>query len=62
MNLANLIDKCDKLDSNSIIRLSENAKNRIRAEYTWEKIVSEYEKNLGWKINENENISSDGYV
>ena len=47
MNLANLIDKCDKLDSNSIIRLSENAKNRIRAEYTWEKIVSEYEKNLG---------------
>lgn len=46
MNLANLIDNCDKLDNNEIIKLSELAKERIKREYTWEKIVSDYEKIL----------------
>lgn len=44
MNLANLINECDKLDENKIKVLNELAKNRINNEYTWEKIVDKYEK------------------
>lgn len=45
MNLANLIDECDKLEVSTIENLSKKAKERIRKEYTWEKIVGKY-KNL----------------
>lgn len=44
MNLAKLIEKCDELEKNTIMELSDLAKNRIRREYTWEKIVMDYEK------------------
>lgn len=44
MDLANLIDKADKLDRNVINNLSEKAKDRIKKEYTWEKIINDYEK------------------
>lgn len=44
MNLSILIDECDKLDNDNIMRLSELAKERIRKEYTWSKIVNDYEK------------------
>lgn len=44
MNLAHLIDETDKLDENFINNLSNKAKNRIRKEYTWKKIVNDYEK------------------
>lgn len=43
-NLANLIEKCDKLDEKDIVRLSKTAKKRIEKEYTWKKIVNDYEK------------------
>lgn len=43
MNLANLIDECEKLDEIEINNLSEIAKTRIKKEYTWEKIVDDYE-------------------
>ena len=42
-NLANLIDKCDNLDKLTIEDLSKKAKGRIQKEYTWEKIVNDYE-------------------
>lgn len=44
MNLAKLIEKCDNLDKSKITNLSNLAKNRIKKEYTWEKIVDDYEK------------------
>lgn len=44
MNLANLIDKCDRLDNESIKRLSDLAKNRVLNEYTWNKIINDYEE------------------
>ena len=43
MNLANLINECDKMDENRIKELNELAKKRINEEYTWEKIVDKYE-------------------
>lgn len=44
MNLSDLIDKADKLDSVAIKELSNKAKERVKKEYTWKKIVSDYEK------------------
>lgn len=43
-NLANTINYCDKLDRNTINNLGKIAKERVKQEYTWEKIVNEYEK------------------
>ena len=47
MNLASLIDRCDKLANSSIEELGQKAKERILNEYTWKKIVTAYEKLLG---------------
>lgn len=44
MNLAELINKCDMLENETLAKLSENAKRRIKTEYTWNKIVSDYER------------------
>lgn len=44
MNLANLIEKCDAFKEKDILQLSSLAKERINTEYTWEKIISKYEK------------------
>ena len=42
-NLATLIDKADKLPAKEIQKLSQEAKHRIDAHYSWDKIVKEYE-------------------
>ena len=47
MNLANLIDRCDKLEDTMIVDLSRRSKKRIRSEYTWKKIVRDYERLMG---------------
>lgn len=47
MNLATLIDKCDKLQKQEIEILAKNAKERINKEYSWNKIIQDYEKILG---------------
>lgn len=46
LNLSGLINKCDQLEYSSILKLSNKAKERIRKEYTWKKIVHEYENNF----------------
>ena len=43
-NLADLIKRCDKLNKDTTDKLSKKAKNRIKNEYTWKKIVNDYEK------------------
>lgn len=45
-NLSKLINKADNLKSEDIIILSKRAKERIKEEYTWKKIVDEYERLL----------------
>ena len=45
-NLADLIDKCDKLENLTIGELSQKAKERIKKEYTWKKIICDYERLL----------------
>lgn len=45
-DLAKLIEECDALENDRIMELSRLAKNRIKSEYTWEKIVVDYEKLL----------------
>ena len=47
MNLATLIDKCDELQKQEIEILAKNAKERINKEYSWNKIIQDYEKILG---------------
>ncbi|MDV4150395.1 DUF1972 domain-containing protein [Clostridium sp. AL.422] len=42
-NLTNLINSVDSLDERSILALSENAKKIIKENYTWDKIVTDYE-------------------
>lgn len=42
--LAALIDKADRMSDEEIEALGRRAKDRVRAEYTWEKIVGKYEK------------------
>lgn len=44
MNLANLIDNSDRLQSIEIDTLGIKAKARVKKEYTWKKIVDDYEK------------------
>ncbi len=43
-NLATLIEKTENLKQEEIAELSTKAKARIKKEYTWEKIVDDYEK------------------
>lgn len=43
-NLANLINKADKLRDNEIVELGEKARKRVREAYTWEIISSKYEQ------------------
>lgn len=47
MNLATQIDKCDELQKQEIEILAKNAKERINKEYSWNKIIQDYEKILG---------------
>lgn len=42
-SLANLINSADEMDESSILTLSKNAKKVIEENYTWDKIVSDYE-------------------
>ena len=46
-SLSNLIDSCDKLNEETILQYGQTAKNRVKNEYTWEKIVKDYEKLFG---------------
>ena len=43
-NLSNLINKCDSLEKSKILELSNQAKRRIREEYTWKHIIEKYEE------------------
>lgn len=43
-NLAELINKSDRMDKNEIQKLGRLAKKRVTDEYTWEKICKKYEK------------------
>ncbi|NFO11336.1 glycosyltransferase family 1 protein [Clostridium botulinum] len=43
-NLATLIDNLDGYDEVSVTNYGENAKKRISEEYTWNKIINDYEK------------------
>jgi len=42
-NLSKLINKIDKLSCEKIEEYSKNAKERIKQDYTWQKIVKQYE-------------------
>jgi rhamnosyltransferase len=42
--LAELINRVDRYDERCINRYQCNAKNRIKSEYSWEKIICDYEK------------------
>ena len=46
MNLASLINNTDKLDTTEIENYSNKAKARIDNEYSWKKIIEDYEKIL----------------
>lgn len=43
-NLADLVNKADRLKNSFINDLNNKAKSRIEKEYTWKKIVNDYEK------------------
>lgn len=43
-SLAKLIERADAMSAAEIAELGKKAKNRVRTEYTWEKISSQYEK------------------
>ena len=43
-NLSSLIDNADKFDNDVITKFGALAKSRVKREYTWEKIVNDYEK------------------
>ena len=43
-NLHILIEETEKLDEEKIKILEENAKERIKKQFSWEYIVDEYEK------------------
>ena len=43
MNLANLIDRLDKISESEIQEYSNRAKKRIIEDYSWDKIVEKYE-------------------
>ena len=42
-DLARLIDSTDKLSASQNQQLSQNARSRIESEYSWDKIIEEYE-------------------
>lgn len=42
-NLAKIINECEKIESDKIAELSNKAKERVFKEYTWKKIIEEYE-------------------
>lgn len=42
-NLADLIDECDLISEDKMLSYNHRAKNRINKEYTWHKIVNDYE-------------------
>ena len=44
MNLTKLINQNDNMKNENIEALSQNAKNKVKGEYTWGKIVDNYEK------------------
>lgn len=46
-DLADLIDKCDDLEESIVKNLSDLAKKRVQQEYTWRKIVDDYEEIWG---------------
>ncbi len=43
-NLAELIEKADKMNDEEIASFGRRAKERVKKEYTWEKISDEYER------------------
>ena len=43
-NLASLINKLDSYNEDQILEYSQNAKQRIEYEYTWKKIITDYER------------------
>lgn len=43
-NLANLIEECDKISYEKILELDKKSNKRIEEEYSWEKIIEEYER------------------
>lgn len=43
-NLVNLLNKAEKLEEKEIEQYAKKAKNRIKEEYNWEKIINKYEK------------------
>ncbi len=43
-NLAKVIEKADNLEKSEIEDISEKAENRIKNEYSWQKIIEDYEK------------------
>ena len=43
-NLARLIDKADNMSAEEIKSFGKRAKERVKKEYTWEKISDEYER------------------
>lgn len=51
-DLCNLINKLDNISIEEIKNIEKKAKNRIAEKYSWKKIVNEYEKILGEKVNE----------
>lgn len=53
-NLAELIEKADKMTSEQLCLLGEKAKNRIAEAYSWNMIVNQYEELF---LNKSENIS-----
>jgi rhamnosyltransferase len=42
-SLSSLVNEADGYSQEDIMKLSVNAKERIRAEYSWEKIIKDYE-------------------
>jgi len=45
-DLSKLIDRVDELNEKQIIELSKKAKARISSEYSWNKIVNDYEESI----------------
>ena len=48
--LSELINKCDNIKYSEIVGLSNIAKSRVYDEYTWDKIIDEYEEVLVNKL------------
>ena len=62
-DLANLINKADKLRDDEIVELGEKARKRVRQAYTWEIISSKYEEAfLKWLVELVGEISWEFYI